>query len=121
MENLQPRFSSEACPKYFKSALKWSYIIFIAFFIVYSICIVLFGHGEKFLYVIPWLAAAGLSIFFLDRIHIRWSTLIYAIISMGWMTYFIYTYGWNCGGVNFMVPLIIISFSSGTSSTGTSS
>lgn len=110
MENLQPRFSSEACPKYFKSALKWSYIIFIAFFIVYSICIVLFGHGEKFLYVIPWLAAAGLSIFFLDRIHIRWSTLIYAIISMGWMTYFIYTYGWNCGGVNFMVPLIIISF-----------
>lgn len=93
MENAQPRFSSEACPKYFKSALKWSYIIFIAFFIVYSVSIVLFGHGEKFLYVIPWLAAAGLSIFFLDRIHIRWSTLIYALISIGWMTYFIFTYG----------------------------
>ena len=110
MENAQPRFSSESCPIYFKSALKWSYIIFIAFFVVYSVSIVLFGHGEKFLYVIPWLVAAGLSIVFLDRIHIRWSTLIYVLISIGWMTYFIYTYGWNCGGINFMVPLMIISF-----------
>ena len=63
--NTQPRFTNEACPKYFKSVLKWSYIIFIVFFIIYSISIAIFGHGEKILYVLPWLIASGLSLYFL--------------------------------------------------------
>ena len=109
-KNMQPRFTSEACPKYFKSVLKWSYIVFIVFFIIYSISIAIFGHGEKILYVLPWLIASGLSLYFLEVVHIRWSTLFYVLIAIGWMTYFICTYGWNCGGVNFMVPLMIISF-----------
>lgn len=110
MKTTQPRFSMDACPKYYKSALKWSYIIFITFFVIYSISIALFGHGERFLYVIPWLLISSLAIYFLDEIHIRLSTLIYTVVSIGWMSCFIYTYGWNCGGVNFMVPLMIISF-----------
>lgn len=110
MKTIQPRFTNEVCPQYFKSVLRWSYTIFIVFFILYSISIILFGYGKKIVYVIPFLFLSCVSVRLMERIHIRWSTLIYTLISLGWMTYFIYTYGWNCGGVNFMVPLMIISF-----------
>lgn len=110
MKKTQPQLPSEVCPDYFKSALQYSYIVMIIFYIIYTVCLTAFGHIEKCPEVIPWLLGSCLARYFIEKIHIRWETFFYIIISIGWMSYFIHMYGWNCGGVNFMVPSMIISF-----------
>ena len=110
MKKIQSQLPSEVCPDYFKSALQWSYAVLIIFYLIYAVCLMAFGYTQKCFDIIPWLLATCLARYFMEKIHIRWETFFYAVISIGWMNYFIHMYGWNCGGVNFMIPLMIISF-----------
>ena len=103
------KFDAETTPLYFSLALKRSYDIYIVYFILFMICIASFGYPLNALPVAVWLAASFLARHFMNRIFIRWNFLFYAIISAGWISYFLYYYGWNCGGTNFILPLMLIS------------
>lgn len=109
MNIINHEFDAETTPVYFFLALKRSYNIYIIYFLLFMVCMVAFGSPRNALPVMIWLAASLLARHFINRIYIRWSFGIYAAVSAGWISYFIYCYGWDCGGTNFILPLMLIS------------
>ncbi len=109
MNIINHKFDAETTPVYFSLALKRSYDIYIIYFLLFMICIACFGYPLNVLPVMAWLVASLLARHFMNQIFIRWNFLFYVAISAGWITYFIYYYGWNCGGTNFILPLMLIS------------
>lgn len=102
-------FDAETTPIYFSLALKRSYMIYMVYFLLFAICIACFNHPGNALPVAGWFIATFLALRYTNRIYIRWNFLFYVLISAGWISYFIYIYGWNCGGTNFILPLMLIS------------
>lgn len=102
-------FDAETTPLYFSLALTRSYNIYIVYFLLFIVCITCFGYPVNALPVAGWLATCLLARHYMNRIFIRWNFLFYVIISAGWISYFIYYYGWNVGGSNFILPLMLIS------------
>ena len=102
-------FDAETTPLYFSLALTRSYNIYIVYFLLFIVCITCFGYPVNVLPVAGWLAACLLARHYMNRIFIRWNFLFYVIISTGWISYFIYYYGWNVGGTSFILPLMLIS------------
>ena len=102
-------FDAETTPLYFSLALTRSYNIYIVYFLLFIVCITRFGYPVNALPVAGWLAACLLARHYMNRIFIRWNFLFYVIISTGWISYFIYYYGWNVGGTSFILPLMLIS------------
>lgn len=103
------KYSNETAPDYFITVFKWSYIMLILYFICYMGLTLAFGLTDEWKQVIPWLVFTCITRYFMDRINIRWFLLVYTLVILGWMTFFIHTYGWNCGGINFIMPLMVIS------------
>lgn len=102
-------FDAQTTPVYFSLALKRSYNIYMVYFLLFAICMACFDRPRSILPVAVWLAATFLARHYMSHIFIRWNFLFYVVISAGWISYFIYTYGWNCGGTNFILPLMLIS------------
>ena len=102
-------FDAETTPLYFSLALTRSYNIYIVYFLLFIVCITCFGYPVNALPVAGWLATCLLARHYMNRIFIRWNFLFYVIISTGWISYFIYYYGWNVGGTSFILPLMLIS------------
>ena len=109
MDIINHEFDAQTTPVYFSLALKRSYDIYMVYFPLFEICLVCFARHRSILPVAVWLAATFLARHYMSRIFIRWNFLFYVVISAGWISYFIYTYGWNCGGTNFILPLMLIS------------
>ena len=109
MSIINHKFDAETTPVYFSLALKRSYDVYIVYFLLFMVCIACFGYPLNALPVTVWLAVSLLARHFMNRIFIRWNFLFYVVISAGWISYFIYYYGWNCGGTNFILPLMLIS------------
>ena len=109
MDIINHEFDAQTTPVYFSLALKRSYDIYMVYFPLFAICMVCFDRPRSILPVAVWLAATFLARHYMSRIFIRWNFLFYVVISAGWISYFIYTYGWNCGGTNFILPLMLIS------------
>ena len=109
MNIINQKFDSETTPIYFSLALKRSYNVCIIYFVLFMICIAYFRHPLNALPVGGWLIACLLAKYYINRIFIRWEFLFYVIISTGWISYFVYYYGWDVGGTNFILPLMLIS------------
>ena len=109
MSIINHKFDAETTPVYFSLALKRSYDVYIIYFLLFMVCIACFGYPLNALPVTVWLAVSLLARHFMNRIFIRWNFLFYVVISAGWISYFIYYYGWNCGGTNFILPLMLVS------------
>ena len=99
----------ESTPVYYSLILTRSYNIYIAYFAIFIICLVQMGYVKNCIPVLVWIAASCIARKKVSTIPIRWNLLFYVCISVGWITYFIYCYGWNCGGINFMMPLLLVS------------
>lgn len=99
----------EPSPVYYSLILTRSYNIYIAYFAIFIICLVQMGYVKNCIPVLVWIAASCIARKKVSTIPIRWNLLFYVCISVGWITYFIYCYGWNCGGINFMMPLLLVS------------
>lgn len=99
----------ESTPVYYSLILTRSYNIYIAYFAIFIICLVQMGYVKNCIPVLVWIAASCIARKKVNTIPIRWNLLFYVCISVGWITYFIYYYGWNCGGINFMMPLLLVS------------
>ena len=99
----------ESTPVYYSLILTRSYNIYIAYFAIFIICLVQMGYVKNCIPVLVWIAASCIARKNVNTIPIRWNLLFYVCISVGWITYFIYCYGWNCGGINFMMPLLLVS------------
>ena len=109
MDIIIHEFDAQTTPVYFSLALKRSYDIYMVYFLLFAICMACFDRPRSILPVAVWLAATFLARHYMSHIFIRWNFLFYVVISAGWISYFIYTYGWNCGGTNFILPLMLIS------------
>lgn len=102
-------FSNESAPDYFITVFKWSYVMLIIYFICYIGLTLAFRLTNEWVPGLLWLIFTCITGYLMRKIFIRWFLLVYTVIILGWMTFFIYTYGWNCGGINFIMPLMIIS------------
>lgn len=109
MKIINHSYDGESAPIYFSLALRRCYNVYIIYFTIFIVCMAIFGFPLNCLRVLPWLAVCCITRYCIDNIPVRWSLLFYVIISAGWISYFIYAYGWNCGGTNFILPLMIIS------------
>ena len=99
----------ESTPVYYSLILTRSYNIYIAYFAIFIICLVQMGYVKNCIPILFWIAASCIARKKVNTIPIRWNLLFYVCISVGWITYFIYCYGWNCGGTNFIMPLLLVS------------
>ena len=102
--------SQEYAPVYYSTALKWCHIVIILYFVFYIFSCVFLNRFSEARFAIPWLAAACISMYHINHTNMRWILLFYSMIIVGWMCQFIYFYGWSCGGINFIMPLMVISF-----------
>lgn len=110
MRQPHSKISQEYAPVYYTTALKWCHIVIILYFIFYILCCVFLNRFIEARYAIPWLAAACFSMYCINHTNMRRILLFYTVIIIGWMCQFIYFYGWSCGGINFIMPLMVISF-----------
>lgn len=101
-------FIKDVIPAYYTDALRHSYSILVVYFVCCMLCLVAFRLPKSWLAILPWFIMASAARYCISRIPIRWSLLVYTTIIIGWMTFFIYNYGWNCGASTFMLPLMVI-------------
>ena len=109
MKLVNHKYDGEISPVYFSLAMKRSYNVFIIYFGIFILCMAAFGYPANCIPVFFWLIGTLVARYGIDHFWVRWNLLFYVIISAGWISYFIYFYGWNCGGTNFIMPLMLIS------------
>lgn len=109
MKLVNHKYDGEISPVYFSLAMKRSYNIFIIYFGIFILCMAAFGYPANCIPVFFWLIGTLVARYGIDHLWVRWNFLFYVIISAGWISYFIYFYGWNCGGTNFIMPLMLMS------------
>lgn len=109
MNKENQKYDENATPVYYTLAMQRSYRVMIVYFLVFMICMLIFRMSKTCLMVLPWLIVTCLADYHIKRIQIRWNLLFFCVICIGWISYFIYLFGWDCGGINFIMPLVIIS------------
>lgn len=95
---------------YFLLVLRWSFLLMMLYYLLYiGICVV-FGMSANMVLAVPWFlmmtVGFGLTYYYSDKIMF----LIYIIFIVGWTILSIYSYGWNTGGQQFLLPLLVMVF-----------
>ena len=109
-QEVTPQSSKDNVPAYYKTVLINSYCLLI----VYFFCYIIFSLGQGYplaaARAIPCIVAAILYIRFNRHIPTNLNIPVYAFLIMIWVFIFVRTYGWDCGGQHFILPLLVIVF-----------
>ena len=103
-------FTPENTPHYFTVVLQWSYLIMILYFLCFMVCALYFGYVKSCAGSIPWVLIGGVGFYATRRHPGRHNLFYYTVLLLTWLVLFIYTYGWDCGGQHFIMPLMVIAF-----------
>ena len=95
---------------YFISVLRWAHRIMIIYFAGYMVLAWYFQMDKEFHRAILWMLLSFAAVFLTHHITASFNLGIYSIRALGWSSTFVYNFGWDCGGQNFIIPLMIIVF-----------
>lgn len=109
-EEVTPKSSKEDMPLYYKSVLLHSYRLLIAYFFCFIIFSLSQGYPGAALRAVPWIIVFTLCICFNSHIPANLNMPVYVLLIMVWVFTFVRTYGWDCGGQHFILPLLVVVF-----------
>ena len=99
---------SENAPFYYTKVLKSSCIIMCAYFVSQILFASIMGYTKEALLILIWLGGSTAAAFANNYLSQKWNLLFYSAIIVSWVIHFTIMYGWNCGGHNFILPLMVI-------------
>ena len=93
---------------YYTRILRFSCIIMCAYYISQILFASIMGYTSEALLDLIWLAASTGAVFGSYYLSQKYNLLFYSAIIISWVIHFTIVYGWNCGGHNFILPLMVI-------------
>lgn len=109
-EDVCSEFTPENTPHYFTVVLQWSYLIMLLYFLCFMVYAFYFGYINSCLGSIPWAAMCGIGFYITKTRPSRHNLFYYTLLLLSWLVLFVCTYGWDCGGQHFIMPLLVIAF-----------
>lgn len=109
-QEVTPQSSKDDVPVYYKTVLTNSYHLLIAYFFCFIIFSLSQGYPGAAVRTVPWIVASLFLIRSINQIPANMNMPIYAFLIMLWVFIFVRTYGWDCGGQHFILPLLVIVF-----------
>lgn len=103
-------FTPENTQHYFSVVLQWSYFIMLFYFICFMIYTLYFGHVNSCIGTVPWFLLCGFGLYATRHWPSRHNFFYYTLLLLSWLVLYVYTYGWDCGGQHFIIPLMVTAF-----------
>lgn len=109
-QEVTPKSSIEDAPMYYKKVLIYSYDLLIVYFLCFIVFSLIQGYPGAAVRTVPWIIVVMFCIHYNNHIQPNLNMPIFAFLVIGWVFVFVRTYGWDCGGQHFILPLLVIVF-----------
>lgn len=110
LELIRRDTSDENETAYFLLGLRSTFLLMMIYYLLYTVVCIVFGMASHILPALFLLVLMGVSSGLTYIYHYRHMFLVYTILIVGWSIFSIYSYGWNTGGQQFLLPLLVMVF-----------